>query len=120
MAAAALLAAGWAVQAAASCPVIPPAAPAMTATISSSSAATVARVTVAEPRSAAEDGIRERLRSGVARAGGLDVPHHPAGADRGEGDRPAGRGAAGAAAARDDLGGGDGDGDRPGGQVTDH
>src|SRR6185437_12345741 len=61
MAAAALLAAGWAVQAAASRPVIPPAAPAMTATISSSSAATVARVMVAEPRSAAGDGIRERL-----------------------------------------------------------
>ena len=36
MEAAALLAAGWAVQAAASCPVIPPTAPAMTATSRSS------------------------------------------------------------------------------------
>jgi hypothetical protein len=50
--------------------------------------------------------------SGVARAGGLDVPHQPAGAVRGEGDRVGGRGAAGAAAARDDLGGGGGDGER--------
>ena len=61
MEAAALLAAGWAVQAEASCPVIPPTAPAMTATSRSSSAATAATVTVAEPRSAAGGGIRERL-----------------------------------------------------------
>ena len=61
MEAAALLAAGWAVQAEASCPVIPPTAPAMTARIRSSSAAAVATVTVAEPRSAAGGGIRERL-----------------------------------------------------------
>ncbi len=52
-AAALLLAAGWAVQAEASCPVTPPAAPAMTAMSRSSSAAMVATVTVAEPRSAA-------------------------------------------------------------------
>ena len=52
-----LLAAGWAVQAEASCPVIPPTAPAMTARSRSSTAAAVATVTVAEPRSAA-GGIR--------------------------------------------------------------
>ena len=53
MAAAALLAAGWAVQAEASCPVMPATAPATAASSRSSSAATVATVTVAEPRSAA-------------------------------------------------------------------
>ena len=53
MEAAALLAAGWAVQAEASCPVIPPTAPAMTARSRSSSAAAAETVTVAEPRSAA-------------------------------------------------------------------
>jgi len=49
----ALLAAGWAVQAEASCPVMPPTAPATTAMSRSSTAAAVASVTLAEPRSAA-------------------------------------------------------------------
>ena len=53
MAVAVLLAAGCAVQAEASCPVMPATAPTAAARIRSSSAAAVATATVAEPRSAA-------------------------------------------------------------------
>src|ERR1700677_3022111 len=118
MAAAERLAAGWAVQAAASCPVTPPTAPVITAMSRSISAAPAARVTVAALRAAAGSVIRAPL-SGVAGGGGLDVPDGPAGASGGEGDRPAGGGPAGAAAAGDDLADGDGDGDRAGSQVPD-
>src|ERR1035438_9709709 len=118
MDAAALLAAGWAVQAEASWPDIPATAPMRAMASSITTAALTARAMAAEPRSAAGCGMGARM-SAVPGAGGLDVVDGPAGRLRGEGDREAADRLAGAAGAGDDLADGDGEGDRAGGQVPD-
>src|SRR6266702_5781821 len=116
---AALVARGWAVQAAC-CPDTPAMPPMRAATSRITTAAPTVMLIVAEPRSPAGWRMRCPL-SVVACASGLDVPHRPAAAAaaRGEGDREAGRRLAGAGAAGDDLPDGDRDRDRAGGQVAD-
>src|SRR5260370_28246452 len=115
---AALLAAGWAVQAEASWPDIPATAPMRAMASSITTAALTARAMAAEPRSGDGCGMGARM-SAVPGAGGLDVVDGPAGRSRGEGDREAAYCLAGAAGAGDDLADRDGERDRAGGQVPD-